>query len=73
MANPNGTPTPRGALGLATVRKLAASGARVLILDLPTSAGQDIADWLDVSITAHRCKDQRETRHSSEKTKLSLH
>ena len=33
-------------LGLATVRKLAASGARVLILDLPSSAGQDIADSL---------------------------
>src|SRR5215212_8462090 len=33
-------------LGLATARKLAASDARVLILDLPTSAGQDIADSL---------------------------
>jgi NAD(P)-dependent dehydrogenase (short-subunit alcohol dehydrogenase family) len=33
-------------LGLATVRKLAAAGARVVILDLPTSAGQDVADSL---------------------------
>jgi NAD(P)-dependent dehydrogenase (short-subunit alcohol dehydrogenase family) len=33
-------------LGLATVRKLAAAGARVVILDLPTSAGQDLADSL---------------------------
>lgn len=31
-------------LGLATVRKLAAAGARVMILDLPTSAGQSVAD-----------------------------
>ena len=33
-------------LGLATVRRLAAAGAKVVILDLPTSAGQDIADSL---------------------------
>jgi NAD(P)-dependent dehydrogenase (short-subunit alcohol dehydrogenase family) len=31
-------------LGLATVRRLAAAGARVVILDLPTSAGQSVAD-----------------------------
>jgi NAD(P)-dependent dehydrogenase (short-subunit alcohol dehydrogenase family) len=33
-------------LGQATVRKLAAAGAKVVILDLPTSAGQSVADEL---------------------------
>ncbi|ETB34933.1 3-hydroxy-2-methylbutyryl-CoA dehydrogenase [Mycobacterium avium subsp. hominissuis 10-5606] len=33
-------------LGQATVRKLAAAGAKVVILDLPTSAGQWVADSL---------------------------
>jgi NAD(P)-dependent dehydrogenase (short-subunit alcohol dehydrogenase family) len=37
-------------LGLATVRKLVGDGARVVILDLPTSAGQDIADGLGDSV-----------------------
>jgi NAD(P)-dependent dehydrogenase (short-subunit alcohol dehydrogenase family) len=31
---------------MATVRKLAAAGARVMILDLPTYAGQSVADSL---------------------------
>jgi NAD(P)-dependent dehydrogenase (short-subunit alcohol dehydrogenase family) len=37
-------------LGLATVRKLAAAGAHVVILDLPASAGQSVADSFDGSV-----------------------
>lgn len=37
-------------LGLATARRLVTAGARVVILDLPTSAGQSIADSLGAGV-----------------------
>lgn len=37
-------------LGLATVRRLAAAGARVVIADLPSSAGQKVADELGAQV-----------------------
>ncbi len=44
-------------LGEATVRRFAASGAGVVICDLPSSAGKAIADELGstVRLRPHRC------------------
>src|SRR5438477_8705550 len=49
-------------LGLATVRKLAASGAHVTVVDLPTSRGAEIAQQLGATFAPADVTDEQPLR-----------